>query len=247
MWTREELKSNAKTVLRRYYWMAVVVCLIEGMISQFIIYLDNGIYIFKTMMDVLRSVQTGIYTPTAVENPIGFLWFLSIIFVIFVGNPLTVGLARYFMESRSQTSSIATLFYAFRNGRYLKVTKVMFIMYIKIMLWTLLFFIPGIIKSYEYYFIPYMLAENPNLETKRYFEISKAMTNDEKANMFVLDLSFVGWVLLGTLLCGVGLIFVIPYMQATYAEMYSLMRAKALYFQFASPHELIDFTPQQFS
>ncbi len=60
-------------------------------------------------------------------------------------------------------------------------------------LWTLCLIIPGIVKSYEYKMIPYILAENPRILRKRAFEISKNMMDGEKWNAFVIDLSFIGW------------------------------------------------------
>ena len=63
-------------------------------------------------------------------------------------------------------------------------------------LWSLLFVIPGIIKSYEYRMIPYILSENPNISRKRAFEISKQMMKGNKWDTFVLDLSFIGWQIL---------------------------------------------------
>ena len=97
-------------------------------------------------------------------------------------------------------------------------------MNVKVFLWSLLFIIPGIIKSYEYCMIPYILAENPEIEMDRAFEISRKMTKGEKWKIFVLGLSFIGWYLLGLLCCCVGTIFVDPYSEATYAELYQVMR-----------------------
>lgn len=102
---------------------------------------------------------------------------------------------------------------------------------------------PGIIKTYEYSMILYLVAENPNLETKRYFALSKAMTDGEKMSIFVLGLSFIGWELLGLLACGVGTWFVVPYVRATHAELYALLRAKAFSLGFSDSAELPDFLP----
>lgn len=88
-----------------------------------------------------------------------------------------------------------------------------------IFLWFLLLIIPGIIKSYEYMFIPYLLAENPDMDIKEVFKKSKEMTNNQKGNMFVLDLSFIGWYFLGALII-IGAVFVAPYHEATRAQLY---------------------------
>ena len=75
--------------------------------------------------------------------------------------------------------------------------------------------------------IPYLLAENPDMPSEEAFRLSKEMTTGEKWNLFVLDWSFIGWILLGFLVCcGVGGIFVTPYIEATYAEVYQHLKNK---------------------
>lgn len=62
-------------------------------------------------------------------------------------------------------------------------------MNIYLLLWTVLFIIPGIIKSYQYRMVPYILSENSDLSTSNAIKISREMTNNEKWEIFVLDLS----------------------------------------------------------
>ena len=163
----------------------------------------------------------------------------------FVAGPITVGKNRYFMEHRGFGSRFERLFWAFRSGRYMNVVKIMFWREVKIFLWSLLFIIPGIIKAYEYCMVPYILAENPQISSKRAFELSKQMTKGEKWKIFVLGLSFYGWILLGLLCCCVGQFFVMPYIEATYAELYQVMREKAHGLGFSDYSELPGFFPEQ--
>ena len=72
-----------------------------------------------------------------------------------------------------------------------------------IALWTLLLIVPGIIKSYEYRMVPYILAENPGMNRKEAFAISKRMMTGKKWATFVLDLSFFGWIFLSIFTCGI--------------------------------------------
>lgn len=97
-------------------------------------------------------------------------------------------------------------------------------MNIYLLLWTLLFVIPGIMKSYEYRMVPYILSENPHIDLSDAIKISKEMTSNEKWEIFVLDLSFIGWYLLGALFFGLGGIFVTPYHEATVAKLYEYYR-----------------------
>ena len=121
----------------------------------------------------------------------------------------------------------------------------MFLLNLKILLWSFLFIIPGIIKSYEYYMVPYILSENPKISSKRAFEISKEMTDREKFDIFWLSLSFFGWYLLGSLTCGIGNLFVEPYIQATFAELYQVEREKAHSNGFSDFTELPGFFTEQ--
>lgn len=163
----------------------------------------------------------------------------------FVASPIIVGKNRYFMEHRAFDSKFERLFWSFKSGRYMNVVKIMFWRELKIFLWSLLFVIPGIIKSYEYSMVPYILAENPQISSERAFELSKKMTNGEKWKIFVLDLSFIGWRILGVLCCCVGEIFLQPYVEATYAELYQVMREKAHGLSFSDYSELPGFFPEQ--
>lgn len=80
--------------------------------------------------------------------------------------------------------------------------------------------IPAIVKSLEYSMIPYLLAEHPEMSTEQAFAASKYLTDGHKGHLFVLELSFIGWILLGMLCCGIGVIFVMPYILASEAEAY---------------------------
>jgi uncharacterized membrane protein len=102
--------------------------------------------------------------------------------------------------------------------------KTMFIKNLLVFLWTLLFIVPGIIKSYAYRMVPYLLAENPDLDYLEAIRLSEKMTLGHKFDIFILDLSFIGWYLLGLLACGVGIIFVRPYQDATNAELYLVLK-----------------------
>lgn len=78
--------------------------------------------------------------------------------------------------------------------------------------------------NYAYFAVPFILAENPEMKAMEAMRLSREMTKGHKFSIFVLDLSFLGWYLLGLLACGIGMFFVTPYVQATYAELYAVLR-----------------------
>lgn len=107
------------------------------------------------------------------------------------------------------------------------------------LLWMLCLIIPGIVKSYEYKMIPYILAENPQISRKRAFELSKQMMDGQKGDAFVLDLSFIGWEFLSFITLGIVQIFYVgPYINVTWAEFYKVMRENALESGIATREEL---------
>ena len=89
-----------------------------------------------------------------------------------------------------------------------------------VFLWTLLFIIPGIIKSYSYCMSFYILADHPEITVREALNESKRMTQGHKMDLFILQLSFIGWGILATLTFGIGYFWLIPYMQVTMANTY---------------------------
>ncbi len=95
-------------------------------------------------------------------------------------------------------------------------------------LWSLLFVIPGIVKAYSYSMMFYVLAENPKIGPMKAMDISKILTQGHKADLFMMDLSFLGWIFLSMLTSGIGLIWLIPYMTMT--ETYAYYDLKRMAF-----------------
>lgn len=102
--------------------------------------------------------------------------------------------------------------------------KVTFLVGLFTFLWSLLFVIPGIIKSFSYSMSTYILAENKGKPALECIKESKAMTEGHKMDLFVLSLSFIGWAFLCAITFGIAGIWVVPYMQATYANAYNSLK-----------------------
>ena len=80
--------------------------------------------------------------------------------------------------------------------------------------------IPGIIKSYEYAIIPHILADDPEISSKDAFKKAKEMMNGNKFRLFKLNISFIGWYVLCFVTFGIGIFFLMPYINAATAEFY---------------------------
>ena len=146
---------------------------------------------------------------------------IIVIVDVFVVNPLKVGCDAWFLTNRDNTS---TDFEPLQRGfvpSYKNVVKTVFMKDLFIALWSLLFVIPGIIKTFEYRLVTYILSENPDMDYKEALETSKTLMKGNKWRAFVLDMSFIGWAFLGAITLGlVNLLYLQPYSQATYAELY---------------------------
>lgn len=105
--------------------------------------------------------------------------------------------------------------------------KVTFLVALYTFLWSLLFYIPGIVKGISYSMSMYVLAENKGKPALECIEESKKMTNGHKMELFILGLSFIGWALLGSITFGIAYIWVIPYMQATFTNAYNSLKPVA--------------------
>lgn len=157
---------------------------------------------------------------------------------IFLINPVRVGGYNYFNNLHEGTSKFTNIFGGFAHGHYKASIRNMFLRDLYVFLWSLLFVIPGIIKSYSYWMVPYITAANPNLSASRAFEISKKTMSGEKWHTFVLQLSFIGWDLLAILSFGIGAYFLAPYKETTYAELYATLKEKAIASGIATEEEL---------
>ena len=102
--------------------------------------------------------------------------------------------------------------------------KVTFLVGLFTFLWSLLFVIPGIIKSISYSMSMYVLAENKGKPALECIAESKKMTEGHKMELFVLALSFIGWAFVGAITFGIAYIWITPYMQATMTNAYNYLK-----------------------
>ena len=182
---------------------------------------------FTDFLIELRDTIGGIGILALVVG--GILLFIVLFVVIaaihaFLFNPLEAGTARFFVRNLNDKAEIRELAYCYDHG-YLNVVKTVFLRDLYIVLWGLLLIIPGIIKSYEYRMVNYILAENPEMDTKEVFAMSRDMMRGNKWRAFVLDLSFLGWHLLSLITIGLaGIFYVFPYRNMTNAALYEFLR-----------------------
>jgi len=145
-----------------------------------------------------------------------------------IAGPLSVGFASYALDiiiNDADGNALEKLLDGFKNN-FATSFVAFLVSNIFIFLWSLLLFIPGIIKAYAYSQVYFIIQENPEMSPMDAITESRKMMSGNKFKLFALDFSFIGWFILGALAFGVGILFVIPYHQMARANFYDQLRAR---------------------
>ena len=246
MWVRSELKARAREALRRNYWKCVLVAFILALLAgggagsslrknqnSYTEEQQQAIHELATESESdLQRTFFGLVDQAAsrqnsrITVSLGGLGLVGLVLSLLVFNPLIVGCYRFFLQNSRGGAELNELGAGFKDD-WGNVILVMFLKNLFIALWSLLFVIPGIVKMYSYRLVPYLLKEHPELSGTQVITISRQMMNGHKWRTFVLDLSFLGWLILSALTCGIlHLFYVGPYIEATNAELYEAVRTE---------------------
>lgn len=149
-----------------------------------------------------------------------YISFLSMLLLF----PLQYGAAVAFLgfKRTGVDVKIGDMFVGFNDYGRVFVTILLQTLYI--VLWSLLLVVPGIIKAISYSQTIYILKDNPELKFNGAIERSMAMMEGHKMEAFLLGISFIGWLLLGVLTLGIGMLWVTPYMSTAYAHFYDYVK-----------------------
>lgn len=227
MWNRAELKMRGNMAFKKNYVSAVVVALLMGIFGT--VSGESSARRVSENSDIYSGNLFNVGMITGLLAGIATVVILIVLVAkVFVGNLLKMGGYRFFILNQTAQPGIGTLLDGFRSGHYVNIVLTMFLRDLFTTLWSLLLVVPGIVKHYEYLMVPYIIAENPAMDYKEAFQISKQMMDEEKMEAFIMDLSFLGWYLLSAVTCGLLAIFYVnPYVQASFAEMYTFNKQKA--------------------
>ena len=230
MWSISEVKAKARTAFKGNYWRCVLVGFILSLLTV-------GTSVSSTagsgddsdLMAKLQSLSQGDLQKVLIASSVAavIISIISVLLKVFVFNPLEVGGYNFFKKNiDDQTTTVgSSIGDGFKNYGHTFVT--LFLRDLFIALWTMLFVIPGIIKTYSYCMVPFILKDNPELSATEAITRSREMMNGNKWRAFLLDLSFIGWVLLGCITCGIVQFFwTTPYMYSTHAALYLELKNK---------------------
>ncbi|MCR4731460.1 MAG: DUF975 family protein [Saccharofermentans sp.] len=139
-------------------------------------------------------------------------------------TPFEYGCRKFFRKNLDEPAKLSNIVYVF-DSHYKNIVKTAFLTDLFIWLWSLLFIIPGIIKSYSYRLVPYIMSENPEMNFRDAQAESARLMNGNKWKSFVLDLSFIGWDILTLMTWGLlEIFFVGPYKASTDAALYESIK-----------------------
>jgi uncharacterized membrane protein len=219
---RAAIKQNAKSVLMQTKPSPILVVLVYLAVAAILQVLSASVTgQFAAYMETMEQFMAGNmdYIPrTPSVEPLGLLLNFAIGLMLMV---LNAGLAIYCLNvCQFRASGFGNLLDGF--AIFFKVLWLEILMGIFVFLWSLLLIIPGIIAAYRYRMALYILIDNPKLGALDCIRASSELMRGHKGELFVLDLSFLGWVLLTAF--PFVTVWVTPYMQTTYANYYLALR-----------------------
>ena len=219
MWDRKVLKEKGKAAYRANR----ITCIF----AAFLLTVVSGGFSTGTSTTRLQESSDQLNIPPEMLRiiiaAVGGAMIVGFLLSVFVFNPVEVGLRQFFRQNAADSRtglSRDNIGLAF-SSNYTNVVAAKFTTGLFIFLWTLCLIVPGIIKAYSWRMVPYIIADDPEITGTEARERSAAMMDGSKWASFVLDLSFLGWILLGLLTLGIlNLIFTNPYKAATDAELF---------------------------
>ena len=226
------LRTKARANLAGNWGVSVAVALVASLLGglitggSFLPELQSELtayfpFLQKIADTMNRGIQMGRFTFSLRGGILGFAAFL-------IGGVLELGYADFLLKQHDgkevSFSDLFSKFDYFGTG-----FAQHFLRGLYTMLWSLLFLIPGIIKGYAYAMTPFILAEHPELTASRAIELSEQMMDGHKAELFILDFSFIGWSLLAALTMNLGYLLLNPYENAAHAAFYRQLQMEHKY------------------
>lgn len=176
------------------------------------------------------SESDGAVAGVAIGTIITTLIFDALYIALLLGlNPFMMGFMDWYRKSVYGKVSLGKIFVPYKKEHVMSNIGTMFLVQLYTFLWSLLFIVPGIIKSYSYCQTTFIKAENPNIPASRAIELSKIMMEGHKADLFYLHLSFFGWMLLSGFTYNIlGILYVYPYYFSALSFAYIEVREDAV-------------------
>ena len=203
----------------------------------------------KTRAEIKEEAKIGVRHQYGIALGVFLLftavsWAVPGIGFLLLMPPLLVGYCHFSVKVFFREQATVGGFFAAGFTDYGRSLAGVLWMYLFVLLWSLLLIVPGIVKALSYWMTPYILAECPQVAPTEALKLSMRMTDGHKGDIFVMYLSFIGWLILSGLTCGLLYLFYVgPYMNTSMAGLYAELREKALEKGAVSREELWPATP----
>jgi uncharacterized membrane protein len=220
MFNNKKYKSFALQQLKGRWGIPIIISAIITVVTS-IFAMPDLIRSFEQLQN-LEALATTTVTTSSNTSIIS-----SLIQTIVSGIFTIAALNVYIQMTRSPEPVSFSLFIEGLNNWW-RATLATLWQFLWVFLWSLLFFIPGIVKSISYSMMPYIIAEYKNVSVAKAMKISMVITKGHKMDLFVLGLSFLGWILLSVFTLGIGLIVLSPYMELTYVNTFHDLLQEAI-------------------
>lgn len=208
------LKNRAKANIKKDFWTAFAACFLASLATI----ATSGLSMASSTISTMSSILEMDLSFTFLLSPLSSIASFA---TIFLSGTLMVGQAVFFLNlANGAAAKPEDVFSQFKKN-WSNTFVMGLLTTIFTMLWSLLFIIPGIIAALSYFAAPYILAEHPEINASDAIKMSKEMMNGHKTQLFLLNLSFTGWFILGIFTFGLAFIYIMPYMQATLAEFFN--------------------------
>ncbi len=233
MWTRDEIKAQGKAAFKANYWKCVLVGILLSLLygsgaraasnaSSTVNAADTADQTTAALQQQLNSLpqEQQVHIALAILSGLSLVFLVSFLLKVFVFNPLKVGCREFFVENVEEApAGLHAIGTGFR--KYGKTFITLLLTDLLLCLWALLLVVPFFIKVYSYRMVPYILAEHPDMSPMEIIKCSCEMMNGHKWNVFLYDLSFIGWYLLSIVTFGlVGIFWTKPYKESSDAALY---------------------------
>lgn len=231
----QRIKSNAKLFYRNNTGSSILSILIflgisfGATMALYIVFVIGGLIVG---IPYFTAMERDIAAASSAAAGFGLLYSIFMLgcAAVSIGLlPLTIGLFSWYRKSVYAKTSLGEIFEPYRHGRFWGSVGAIALMQLYTFLWSLLFVIPGIIKSYSYSQTAFIKSENPNIPASKAIDLSKRMMEGHKGDLFYLHLSFIGWMLLSSITYNIlGIVYVYPYFYAALTFAYEEIKADAI-------------------
>lgn len=219
-WNIGEIKSAARVNLLRSFLSCMVISLIMGLINKWIVYLmipRPGTDFLSAWVILLKNARIPLI--------------LFVLITLLAAGPMEVGVRQFYVEiSDGKSPYFKEILHVFTDGYYLQRMIGMLVYYVVLSAGYMLLIVPGIVFSYMYKMVPYLLAEQPGMNPIEAMKLSRRMMQGNKWDAFLLDLSFWPWWIAEIVTMNLaGIAFGWPYRDAAGAVLYRTLEKQTFW------------------